>query len=41
MKTRGFSSVAAALALSSAAATTLFAQVPLVTTPPDKLTPHS
>jgi sugar lactone lactonase YvrE len=39
MTTRGICSVAAALALSSAAATTLFAQVPLVTTPPDQRTP--
>jgi len=40
MKTRGICSVAAALALSSAAATTLFAQIPLERTPPDKLTPQ-
>jgi sugar lactone lactonase YvrE len=39
MTTRGICSVAAALALSSAAATTLFAQIPLVTTPPDQRTP--
>ncbi len=40
MKTRGIRSVAAALAVSAAAATSLFAQIPLVTTPPDKLTPQ-
>jgi sugar lactone lactonase YvrE len=40
MKTRGICSVVAAFALSSAAATTLFAQIPLITTPPDKLTPQ-
>jgi len=40
MKTRRFSLVAAALACSAATATTLFAQIPLVRTPPDQLTPQ-
>ena len=40
MKRRGLSLVAATLALSAAAATTLFAQVPLTRTPPDQLTPQ-
>ena len=39
MKRRGFSLVAAALAL-SAGATTLFAQIPLVRTPPGQETPQ-
>src|SRR5262245_51920146 len=38
MKTRRMSLVAATLAISAAAAATLLAQVPLVRTPPDKLT---
>ena len=41
MKTRGSSLAAATLALCAAAATTtLFAQIPLVRTPPDQLTPQ-
>src|SRR5262245_27682239 len=40
MKTARFSLVATALALSAATATTLFAQIPLVRTPPDQLTPQ-
>ena len=40
MKTRRISLVAAAIALSGATATTLFAQIPLVRTPPDQLTPQ-
>src|SRR4026209_2315244 len=39
MKTRGFSPVAAVLVI-CASATTLLAQIPLVRTPPDQLTPQ-